>query len=74
MALRESKGFFPLLEGQINPDIGVFGEQELGLFEEVFGGVQYGTFQASKPIAKLKTVSVHCCYEAYNTETQRVLV
>ena len=29
--------FFPLFEGQINPAIGVFGEQELGLFEEAFG-------------------------------------
>ena len=39
MALREKQRiFFSWFEGQINPDIGVFGEQELGLFEEAFGG------------------------------------
>ena len=31
-------------------------------------------FSWSKPSAKLKTVSVPCCYGAYNTETQRVSV
>lgn len=78
MALREKQRIFSLVwRPNKSWYWSVWGAGTGFIWGEVFGGgstLLGELFSWSKPIAKLKTVSVHCCYEAYNTETQRVLV